>query len=282
MRPVLDALPDAMSPNSAHSACFFLGGSVEVAPKNAAVSAHRQAFAHTTSHMTAERAPYGIHHRQSLLRTRARVRTRPEPATAVSSQHAAVLGSVGLGASGARASSSLMIRRAASAVVEDDSIEQVSSRMTTLVEQRVPPRPQATTSQSARWVEGQGGGGAGGAQEQAFSSSKQGQERTQMQQRQDGGDRMEKGRQLLRAGDHAGGADAASPHVNGAVSSGTAIAVEDDGVDGGESVGNVAVKRQKDFVKRVVELGMRRRARDVLDLMNYTERVGSPPFNLYM
>lgn len=40
--------------------------------------------------------------------------------------------------------------------------------------------------------------------------------------------------------------------------------------------------RQKAFVKRVVELGLRRRATEVLGLMEDAKREGFPPFNIYM
>lgn len=40
--------------------------------------------------------------------------------------------------------------------------------------------------------------------------------------------------------------------------------------------------RQKAFVKRVVELGRRRRPTEVLGLMEDAKREGFPPFNIYM
>lgn len=40
--------------------------------------------------------------------------------------------------------------------------------------------------------------------------------------------------------------------------------------------------RQKAFVKRVVELGMRRRPTEVLSLMEDVKREGFPPFNIFM
>lgn len=40
--------------------------------------------------------------------------------------------------------------------------------------------------------------------------------------------------------------------------------------------------RQKAFLKRVVELGLRRRPTEVLHLMEDVQRDGFPPFNIYM
>ena len=40
--------------------------------------------------------------------------------------------------------------------------------------------------------------------------------------------------------------------------------------------------RQKAFLKRVVELGLRRRPTEVLHLMEDVKTEGFPPFNIYM
>lgn len=52
--------------------------------------------------------------------------------------------------------------------------------------------------------------------------------------------------------------------------------------DGRRADAAVVTVRQKAFLKRVVELGLRRQPTEVLSLMEDVKREGFPPFNIYM
>ncbi len=73
-------------------------------------------------------------------------------------------------------------------------------------------------------------------------------------------------------------------HKNGAPSAATAAAAgQNSDAEAGRANASSLVKlRQKAFLKRVVELGLRRRPKEVLGLMEDTKREGFPPFNIYM
>ena len=280
------ALPSNMRAQGVPRPYPLVGGSTGLPPHGPAPSASPVAFIHTATY-TAALPQYGssnIRHPHSSLTARARVRPRTER----TATHRTLLVPVGMETVGIRRFP--LETRRASAVMGDKGVDEYSQ--TTFVEER---------DRSTAWGAAKGSGSARDVQQQQQHQQQQGQHQHQRHRQHrhqtelgKGADSSGEGIAALQRGD---GTDSDPAAVEASTSSNPSASPgwSRDGLEGkpegkaegteGRSVGEgngVVVARQKAFVKRIVNLGMRRRAREVLDLMHRVQIEGSPPFNLFM
>lgn len=277
------ALPSNMRAQGVPRPYPLVGGGTGLPPHGPAATASPLAFIHTATYtaLLSQHDSSNIRHRHSSLTARARVRPRTER----TATHRTLLVPVEMETLGIRRFP--LETRRASAVMGDKDVDEYSQ--TTFVEER---------DQTTAWGAAQGSGSARDVQQQ-----QQGQHQHQRQRQRQHGHRTEHGKgtdsseegiAVLQRGEGTSSDPAAveaSTPGNPSASPGWSR----DGLEGkpegkaegteGSGVGDgdgVVVARQKAFVKRIVNLGMRRRAREVLDLMHRVQIEGSPPFNLFM
>ena len=263
--------------------CPLVGGSAGVPSLGSAVSASPQAFIHIATYTTALPQHGSNRHRHGSLGAKGRVRPRTERGAT----HRTLLVPVGMEALGMRRFP-LETRRALAVKGVDEY-----SQTTSIVDDHGEPAWEAAAAAAKKGSSG-GSSSARDAQQQQQpqqqqqqrqQSSKLEQHQQQQQQRHQPQHEQGTGEECNGEGRGVGDSDLA-----GATNSGTSPAWSRDGLeDGGvgvaegKAVGDgVVVARQKAFVKRMVNLGMRRRGREVLDLMHRVQIEGSPPFNLFM
>ncbi|CAN0137278.1 unnamed protein product [Scytosiphon promiscuus] len=260
--------------------------------QNAALHVQQQASRYGTRkavklHMTARHRHAST---SSCGASRARVRPRPEGTAAASRRQ--VLSSMrerGISLSPAET------RLASSVMAGDENIEQLSRMMT---------KRGAATSTAAVWglaqSSGSSGGNKGGAAHR--NGERMHQESTQRDDEKNGGKVVGP----AENGNNPGACASSAPPAAILVETEVRFSPHGDAVNAGdgarrdappeESAGRssrasrnkarvdaaLITARQKAFVKRVVELGLRRRATEVLGLMEDAKREGFPPFNIYM
>lgn len=283
------ALPSNMRVQEVYRPCPLVGGSTGLLLQGPAASASPQAFIHTATYTTLPQHGSNNRHRHSSLNARARVRPRTERAAT----HRTLLVPFGMEPLG-MPRFFLETRRASAVMGGDKGVDEYFQ--TTFVKE-------CDDHTSTAWEAATGSSSARDAQQQQqqrwrlqqnqHQHQRQHQHRHQPQHEQStdaSGERMA-ALQLGEGIDSNPAAVEASTSGNPSVShgwsrdglegkpEGTAEGTERKGVADGDGV---VVARQKAFVKRMVNLGVRRRAREVLDLMHRVQIEGSPPFNLFM